>query len=82
MKWVLSAFPPFLVDGLELSEQVTLLSPRNICSPVQGCNTAKSRAVLVSQGCAAQKAASGHQAPLPACPKALVHPVAKPEAPS
>lgn len=51
--------------------------PRNICSPVPGWLT-RPRCPLASL---LQKAATACWAPVPACPRALVHAMAKPEAP-
>lgn len=58
MKWALSAFLSSLIDGLELSQQVNLLSPRNVCSPMSNWTRIglcwRPRALLP------QKAATGH----------------------
>lgn len=82
MKWALSAFLPFLIDGLELCEKVTLLTPRYICSPVPGWLTQPGTGLYRwPRASLPQKAATGHWTSLPACPRALVHPMAKPEAP-
>lgn len=82
MKWALSAFLPFLIDGLELCEKVILLTPRYICSPVPGWLTRPGTGLYrCPRASLPQKAATGHWTPLPACPRALVHPMAKLEAP-